>query len=100
MPQKTKSSPNILRVRPIDVVPGDLVRNRSLGNCTVLSSELVEPDTRKVDSTNRNTKHEWWITYLYADQEGRVHKQTERFPRRKFATGFVDVIRDTTLPSE
>jgi hypothetical protein len=40
------------------------------------------------------------VTYVYPGPEGKILKQTERFPARKMALNCVGVIRDTTLPSE
>jgi len=85
-------------VRPVDLKPGDLVTNHGMGHATVLSSDLVEPGSQSPNG--RVKKHEWWVTYVYPGPEGKILKQTERFPARKMALNCVGVIRDTTLPSE
>ncbi len=71
-------------IRPIDVRPGDLIATKLHPHgVVVVSSDLVEPGS-PITKGQRIHKHQWWVRTVWADLEGRVNTQTERFPCRRF----------------
>lgn len=74
-----------MRIRPVDVRSGDVVYlDETIPTpIVILHSALAEPGDERIDMVVSNRRHEWWITYIFLDEDGKVTKHSRRHPPRE-----------------